>query len=69
MLVQCTRPCGPRALDASKFSARPLDLSYSLEKVNAHLLTSNSYIVVQINELIGLNLNTRDFAFFVFERT
>ena len=26
--VQCTRPCGPQALDTSKFSARALDLSY-----------------------------------------
>ena len=32
MLVQCSRPCGPRALDASKFSARALDLSYFTRK-------------------------------------
>ena len=32
MLVQCTRPCGPQALDASKFSARALDLSYFYRK-------------------------------------
>ena len=25
-------PCGPRALDTSKFSARALDLSYSTQK-------------------------------------
>ena len=41
--------CGPRALDASKFSARALDLSYftrtrALEKVNGHLLTSKQHI-------------------------
>ena len=40
MLVQCTQPCGPRALDASKFSAHWICL-ISLEKVNAHLLTCN----------------------------
>ena len=45
MLVQCTRPCGPRALDASKFSARALDLSYFTRKVNAHLLTSKDATV------------------------
>ena len=32
MLVQCTRPCGPWALNASKFSARALDLSYFTRK-------------------------------------
>ena len=26
--LQCTQPCGPRALDASNFSACALDLSY-----------------------------------------
>ena len=31
------------ALDVSKFSGCALDLSYALEKVNTHLLTSNSY--------------------------
>ena len=41
MLVHCTRPCGPRAMDASKPSARALISSHFSHKVNAHLLTYN----------------------------
>ena len=32
MLVQCTRPYGPWALDASKFNAQALDLSHFTHK-------------------------------------
>ena len=46
MLVQCTRPYGPRALDASKFSTRALDLSYFTRKINANLLTFKQYNVM-----------------------
>ena len=48
MLAHCTRPCGSRALEASKLRARALDLSH-FTKVNAHLLTSNLADVVVSN--------------------
>ena len=39
MLVQCTQPCGPRALDASKSVCVHWICLISLAKLNAHLLT------------------------------
>ena len=57
MLVQCTQPCGPRALDASKFSARALDLSHFTRKVNAHLLTSNSRCSIECKPFKSSKLN------------
>ena len=45
MLVQCTRPCGPRALDTSKFSARALDLSYCTRKSKCAFI--NLYIIIK----------------------
>ena len=52
MLVQCTRPCGPRALDASKFSARALDLSYFTRKSKCAFI--NLYTPVHIIESVKL---------------